>query len=62
MSMNGKVIKFFAKIPRLEADGSNWVIFKDRFLYAAATVSLLNHIDGKWAAQTGYFRLEFRAT
>ena len=48
--MNGKVIEFFAKIPRLEADGSNWVIFKDRFLYAAAAASLLDHIDGKGAA------------
>ena len=43
---NRKVLEFFAKIPKLEADGSNWVIYKDRFLYAAAAASLNQHIDG----------------
>ena len=43
---NGRVLKFFARIPRLEADGSNWVIYKDQFLYAAAAASLNQHIDG----------------
>ena len=45
-STNGKVLEFFAKILRLEADRSNWVIYKDRFLFAAAAASLANHIDG----------------
>ena len=45
-STNGKVLEFFAKIPRLEADESNWVIYKDQFLFAAAAASLANHIDG----------------
>ncbi|KAF8811069.1 hypothetical protein BYT27DRAFT_7064489, partial [Phlegmacium glaucopus] len=36
----------FAHIPKLEIDGSNWVIFKDRFLFAAAAASLKGHIDG----------------
>ena len=44
---NRKVLEFFAKIPRLEADGLNWVIYKDWFTYAADAASLLNHIDGK---------------
>jgi gag-polypeptide of LTR copia-type len=43
---NGKILEFFAKIPKLEADGSNWVIFKDRFMFAAAAASLIDHIDG----------------
>ena len=30
-SVNGKVLEFFTKIPKLEADGSNWVIYKDHF-------------------------------
>ena len=34
------------KILKMEADGSNWVIFKDWFFYAAATASLISHIDG----------------
>ena len=45
-STNGKILEFFTKILKLEADGSNWVIYKDRFLFAAATVSLSEHING----------------
>ena len=44
-SSNSKLLEFFAHIPKLEVDGSNWVIFKDRFLYAAAAGSLKGHID-----------------
>src|SRR5271169_7038736 len=42
---NSKLLEFFTRIPKLEPDGSNWVIFKDRFLYTAAAASLKNHID-----------------
>src|SRR6202522_339702 len=49
---NGKILEFFTKIPKLEADGSNWVIFKDRFLFAAAAASLVSHIDGTGVAPT----------
>lgn len=52
MSTNGKALEFFAKIPRLEADGSNWVIFKDRFMFAAAAASLASHVDGTGAEPT----------
>ena len=45
-STNRKVLEFFANIPRLEANGSNWVNHRDRFLSAAAAASLVNHIDG----------------
>ena len=45
-STNGNILEFFTKIPKLEADGSNWVIYKDRFLFAAAAASLSEHIDG----------------
>src|SRR5271155_3489301 len=54
---NGKILEFFTKIP--EADGSNWVIFKDRFLFAAAAASLVSHIDGTGVApilETGFPR------
>jgi hypothetical protein len=44
-SNNGKLLEFFAHIPKLDIDGSNWVIFKDRFLFAAAAASLKGHID-----------------
>jgi hypothetical protein len=36
----------------LESDGSNWVIFNDRFQFAAAAASLLSHIDGTGAEPT----------
>src|SRR5271168_3540097 len=49
---NGKILEFFAKIPRLETDGSNWVIFKDRFMFAAAAASLVSHVDGTEAEPT----------
>jgi len=45
-TVNSKLLEFFARIPKLEPDGSNWVIFKDHFLYAAAAASLKLHIDG----------------
>ena len=43
---NSKLLEFFARIPKLESDGSNWVIFKDCFLFAAAAAFLKAHIDG----------------
>ena len=49
---NGKVLEFFTKIPKLEANGSNWVIFKDCFLFAVAAASLSSHIDGTGAEPT----------
>ena len=45
-SSNSKILECFAWIPKLETDRSNWVIFKDRFLYAAVAASLVTHIDG----------------
>ena len=45
-SSNSKLLEFFVHIPKLEVDGSNWVIFKDRFLFAAAAAALKGHIDG----------------
>ena len=43
---NSKLLEFFAHIPKLESDGSNWVIFKDHFLFATAAASLKGHIGG----------------
>ncbi|KAJ3496166.1 hypothetical protein NLJ89_g10524 [Agrocybe chaxingu] len=34
------------KIPKLDVAGSNWVIYKDRFLWAIATKDLVEHVDG----------------
>ena len=48
-SINSKLLEFFTHIPKLDIDGSNWVIFKDRFLFAAAAAGLKEHVkdDGK---------------
>jgi hypothetical protein len=43
--MNGKLLELFIHIPKLEVDGLNWVIFKDHFVFAAATAGLDKHID-----------------
>src|ERR1700676_1927920 len=42
----GKLLEFFIRIPKLLPDGSNWVIFKDRFHFAAAAAVLQKHLDG----------------
>ena len=34
------------KVPKLEAGGANWVIYKDRFLWSIDARGLLKHIDG----------------
>jgi hypothetical protein len=45
-SSNSKLLEFFVHIPKLEVDGSNWVIFKNCFFFAAAATSLRGHING----------------
>ena len=36
----------FMKIPRLDVAGTNWVIYKDRFLWAIDARGHLDHVDG----------------
>jgi hypothetical protein len=43
---SGKLLDFFVRIPKLLPDGSNWVIFKDRFAFATAAAVLHKHLDG----------------
>jgi hypothetical protein len=45
-TVNRKFLKFFVQILKPEIDGSNWVIFKDCFAFAAAATSLEQHING----------------
>ena len=44
-TVNRKLLKFFVRIPKLEIDGLNWVIFKDHFAFAAAAADLKKHTD-----------------
>jgi hypothetical protein len=46
LTTNGKLLEFFIHIPKLEVNGLNWVIFKDRFVFAAAAAGWEKHIDG----------------
>ena len=34
------------KVPKLDVSGTNWVIYKDRFLWAVDARGLLHHVDG----------------
>jgi len=37
------------KVPKLDASGTNWVVYKDRFLWAVDARGLLDHVDGsRW--------------
>ena len=46
MSISTKLGDEFLRIPKLDVSGSNWVIFKDRFVWALDARCILNHIDG----------------
>src|SRR6266498_3212002 len=34
------------RVPKLDASGSNWVVYKDQFLWAVDARGLLHHING----------------
>src|SRR5258706_38279 len=34
------------KVPKLEVGGTNWVVYKDRFIWSIDARSLLEHLDG----------------
>jgi len=34
------------KLPKLEASSTNWVVYKDHFLWPVDACGLLNHVDG----------------
>ncbi|RDB30296.1 hypothetical protein Hypma_007134 [Hypsizygus marmoreus] len=36
----------FLRVPKLDVSGSNWVIYKDRFLWSVDARGLLEHLDG----------------
>ena len=45
LAMNGRFLKLFVHILKLEVDGLNWVIFEDHFAFVAAATGLKKHID-----------------
>ncbi|KAF7333873.1 Retrovirus-related Pol polyprotein from transposon TNT 1-94 [Mycena venus] len=41
---NSKPADFFLRIPKCEADGTNWSVYKSRFSYAADAAGLSDHL------------------
>jgi len=46
MSKFSKLGDDLMRVPKLEAGGANWVIYKDRFLWSIDAHDLLEHVDG----------------
>ena len=46
MSASTKLGDEFMCIPKLDVSGTNWVIFKDCFIWALDARGILDHIDG----------------
>jgi len=46
MSSFGKLGDDLMKVPKLEAGGANWVVYKDRFVWSVDARGLLEHVDG----------------
>lgn len=46
MSSSVKLGDDFVRVPRLEAAGANWVLYKDRMLWAADAKGIRGHLDG----------------
>ena len=46
MSSTTKLGDEFLCVPKLDVTGTNWVIYKDRFLWSIDAHGLLEHIDG----------------
>ena len=46
MSTSTKLGNEFLRIPKLDVSGSNWVIFKECFIWALDARGIIDHIDG----------------
>ncbi|KIK22992.1 hypothetical protein PISMIDRAFT_101446 [Pisolithus microcarpus 441] len=46
MSFETKLGDEFLKVPKLTADGTNWVTYKDRLLWSVEARGLGGHLDG----------------
>ncbi|KAG2066362.1 hypothetical protein BDR04DRAFT_1106783, partial [Suillus decipiens] len=43
---NGKLGEDFLRIPKLIADGENWMMYKERLQWSIDARGLLGHLDG----------------
>ncbi len=44
-SSTAKLGEYFAKLPTCKADGTNWIFFRDRFLFAVDAAGLSDHFE-----------------
>ncbi|KAJ7616214.1 hypothetical protein DFH06DRAFT_1013108, partial [Mycena polygramma] len=49
-SLTAKLGEYFTKLPACKADGTNWVFFRDRFLFALDAAGLSDHFETTSAA------------
>ena len=61
MSASTKLGDEFLCIPKLDVSGSNWVIFKDHFIWALNARGILDHVDGTSKEPTNPISVEDRA-
>ncbi len=45
MSSTAKLGEYFSKLPACKADGTNWIFFRDRFLFAVDAAGLSEHFE-----------------
>ncbi|KAJ7616174.1 hypothetical protein DFH06DRAFT_1013088, partial [Mycena polygramma] len=43
-SSTAKLGEYFAKLPACKADGTNWIFFRDRFIFATDAAGLTDHV------------------
>ena len=51
-TMSSTKLDDFFKVPRLEVDGTNWVIYKDHLQWAADACGYLSHLNGNQTVPT----------
>ncbi|PPQ93917.1 hypothetical protein CVT25_008031 [Psilocybe cyanescens] len=52
MSVTNKLGDDFLRIPKLDAAGTNWVVYRDRFLLSIDACGLGEHLDSTGEAPT----------
>ncbi|KAJ7620713.1 hypothetical protein DFH06DRAFT_1233588 [Mycena polygramma] len=50
LSSTARLGEYFTKLPACKADGTNWVFFRDRFLFALDAAGLSDHFETTAAA------------
>jgi hypothetical protein len=49
---NSKLGEYFVRLPKCNADGSNYIVYRDRFVFAIEAAGLKDHVDVSKTAPT----------